>query len=219
MPDHLPVTILIADDHPVFRKGLREVIEVEPDFRIVAEAGDGEEALACIERDQPRIAILDLDMPRRNGIEVAREVRRRKLATTLLVLTMFDEEDLFQQALEHGIMGYILKDSAVTDIIRGIRKVASGEYFLSPSLSNTALRTSIASGAYREQHAGLQQLTATERTVLRHIALGRSSKEIAAVLGISEKTVDNHRSHICAKLGISGSFSLVRFALEHRGTL
>ena len=210
------ITLLIADDHPVFRAGLRDIIRTRPGFSIVAEAGDGQTALETIRRELPRIAVLDFDMPKRNGIEIARDIQEENLPVAVIILTMYDEEDLLQQAMESGVMGFILKDSAVLDILKGIDTVASNRYFVSPSLAHHTIKHAHWRNVSVEQGLGLHLLTPAERNILHLISLSKSSREIADVLCISEKTVENHRAHICTKLNLTGSFSLMRFALEHK---
>lgn len=213
------VTIVIADDHPLFRKGLAEVLRSEAHFEVIAEAADGEAALAAIERFRPRLAILDVDMPKRSGIEVAEAVRDRKLGTTLVLLTMYAEPDLLQHALAVGIRGYVLKDNAVGDIVACVNLVAEGRTYVSPTASHLLFAPRSGSPVDAAAPPGLDTLTPAEREVVRRIARSLTTKEIASELGISPKTVENHRSHICAKLGLTGTNALVRFALEHRARL
>jgi DNA-binding NarL/FixJ family response regulator len=207
------ITVLIADDHPVVRAGLRMMIERAEDIRVVAEAGDGETALEGIQKWHPRVAVLDIEMPVKTGLDVMRELQKQKLETLPIVLTLFDDRDIFERAISFGAMGYILKDSAAHDIIRGIRRVASGEHFLG-ALSEECSDARAKSRS--QQFLQLESLTATERKVLHLIALDESTKEIADELFISKRTVDAHRASICSKLGVSGNFSLIRFAIEHR---
>src|SRR5215510_6841220 len=129
------ITVLIADDHPIVRKGLRQVIESDPQLKIVEEAGDGQSALDRIEQLQPDVAVLDLDMPGKGGFDVVREIQRSRFATEVIIVTMHGEKDLFDEAMDLGVKGYVLKDTAVTDIIAGIKSVAAGRHFISPQLS------------------------------------------------------------------------------------
>ncbi|MFI5234627.1 MAG: response regulator [Gemmatimonadales bacterium] len=215
------LTIVIADDHPLFRKGLAEVLRAEPQLEVVAEAAEGEAALAAIERFRPRLAILDVDMPKLTGPQVAEAIRERGLPTIPILLTMYAEADLLQRALDLGIKGYVLKDNAVGDIVACVHLVAEGRTYLSPTASHLLLAPradgprAVAPGSI----PGLDELTRAERAVLGRIARSLTTKEIAAELGSSPKTIENHRSHICAKLGLSGTNALVRFALEHRTAL
>jgi DNA-binding NarL/FixJ family response regulator len=135
------VKIVIADDHPIVRQGLRQMIEAEKNFTIVGEAGDGEDALQLIETHQPDVAVLDVDMPRIGGFDVARQLKRKKSEVGIIFLTMHSEEEIFQTAMDLGVKGYVLKDSATTDIVAGIKSIASGKPFISPALSALLLNT------------------------------------------------------------------------------
>ncbi|MGH7591900.1 MAG: response regulator [Gemmatimonadales bacterium] len=213
------LTIVIADDHPLFRKGLTEVLRAEARFDIVAETADGETALAAIARFLPRLAILDVDMPKLDGLQVAEAIRDRSLGTIPILLTMHAEGDLLRRALDLGIRGYILKDNAVGDIVACIDLVAEGRTYVSPTASHLLLAPRPSTGPGPTAAPGVEGLTKAELEVLRRIARSLTTKEIAGELGSSPKTIENHRSHICAKLGLTGTNALVRFALEHRAAL
>ncbi|MBR9975720.1 MAG: response regulator transcription factor [Bacteroidetes bacterium] len=210
------LTIVIADDHPVFRAGLRQIIERDATLRVLGEAGDGIAALDAIRNLQPKITLLDLHMPKMGGLDVAATVNRERLPVSLLVLTMFDDEEMFNEAMEYGVRGYILKDSAVLDIVRSIHAVAEGKYYISPALSRNQNGDNSFLDSDLEKRLRLNLLTPAEKRVLYHIADGRKSTEIADTLTISLRTVERHRENICHKLLLSGSYSLLRFALEHR---
>jgi len=212
-----PLTVVIAEDHPLFRKGLTEVLADAPDFRVVGEAGDGESALALLRRHRPRIALLDIDMPKISGLMVAEAIRREALGAEVVILTMYKDEALFRRALDIGAKGYVLKDSAATDVVACLRMVASGRAYLSPALSSALLERR--TGMPLAELAAVTDLTVAERRVLRLIAQSLTSAAIAAALGVSPKTVENHRLHICNKLGIHGPQALLRFALEHKSLL
>lgn len=212
-------TIVLADDHPIFRKGLRDVIEQNQHFRVCGEAENGERAFALITEHRPNVAILDIEMPKMSGIEVARAVFKMNLPTSLIILTMYEDENLFNDAMDAGVMGYILKDSAILEIVRGITKVAEGECFISSALTSTALRKR---NDYQPQHKerlGLQLLSQTEKHILRLIAEDRTTREISELLHISPRTVDNHRSHICTKLNLTGVHALIRFAVKYKSVI
>lgn len=213
------LSIVIADDHPLFRKGLTEVLRGEPRFDIVAEAADGEAALAAIARFRPRLAILDVDMPKLDGLAVAEAIRDRGLGALPILLTMHAEGDLLRRALELGVRGYILKDNAVGDIVSCVNLVAEGRTYVSPTASHLLVAPRAAAQPGPATAPGVEGLTRAEREVLRRIARSLTTKEIAQELGLSPKTIENHRSHICAKLGLTGTNALVRFALEHRAQL
>jgi DNA-binding NarL/FixJ family response regulator len=213
------IRVVIADDHPLLRKGLRQVLEAEPNMKVVAEAGDGEVLLSQIEQTRPQIAIVDVDMPRRDGFAVAKEVTRRKLPVDVIFLTIHNEEAVFHAAMDLGIRGYILKDSALVEIPGAIRTVAAGQFYVSQPLLVYLLHRRNRSQALLESEPGLKGLTASERKILHMIAENKSSKEIGAELCIHYRTVENHRVNICQKLGLRGTNSLLRFALQHKSEL
>ena len=213
------VRIVIADDHPVLRKGLRQVIESDPKLKVVAEADDGETALAQVRELKPDIAVLDVDMPKLDGLGVAREIQKRKIPVHVVFLTIHSEEDLFHAAMDLGARGYILKESAVTEIVRGLRAVADGQHYVTASLTAYLLNRRRRAEALHRSHPALNDLTPTERSVLRAVADYRSSRDIAAELFLHHRTVENHRTNICRKLGLQGSHALLKFALEHKSEL
>jgi two-component system, NarL family, response regulator DegU len=213
------IRIVIADDHPIFRKGLRSTIEADAKLKIVAEAEDGEQALDLIQTLKPDIAILDMEMPNKSGFEVIQEVREKKSPVAVIFLTMHKDERFFNAALDHGAKGYVLKESAVNDIIASIKAVASGDNFISPQLSTYLLDRRSKAASLKEQKPGLDNLTPTERQVLRLIAANKTSKEIADGLCISSRTVEKHRANISEKLELHGSHALLNFALEHKSEL
>ncbi len=213
------VRIVIADDHPVFRQGLRQIIESEPDLQVVGEAGDGNSALERIQSLGPGIAILDIDMPQLDGMAVTRRLREEQLPVEIIFLTIYREERLLNRALDLDVKGYVLKDSAVTDIVSSIKAVANGEHYTSPALTSYLVRRRRGAAPAKEPQLGLQDLTPTERRILALIADYKTSKEIAEELGISRRTVETHRTNICQKLEIHGSHALMKFALEHKSIL
>lgn len=213
------ISIVLADDHPVFRKGLRDIIESDPRFHVVHEAADGAEALRMVCELKPAVVVLDLDMPKLNGIETAREMRRQNLPVNILFLTMYKEEDMFNEALAAGAIGYVLKESAVADILNGIEAVAEGKHYISPSLSKFLISRSTREARLREKNPGLEDLTPSERRILKLISENKTSKEIAHELGLSSRTIENHRANICEKLDLHGIHSLVKFAFDNRSAL
>ncbi|MBI1764209.1 MAG: response regulator transcription factor [Acidobacteria bacterium] len=214
------IQILIADDHPIVRQGLRQTIEAggeAAEFRVIAEAGDGQAALTLLERLQPPIAVLDVDMPVLDGFGVARAVRERGWNIKLIFLTVHREETYLQQALSLGARGYVLKDSAVTDIVAALRAVQQGQTYLSPLMTSYLVNAPAPPAPVIAN--GLSQLTASERYVLRLIAEYKSTREIAEALYISPLTVETHRKNICRKLALRGSHALIKFALAHQTEL
>ena len=211
------LSIVIADDHPVFRLGLRQIIEEEPGFEVVGEAGDGQGALEMIRTLRPAIAILDVAMPQLDGLVLARQLLAGESSVEIIFVTMFREEKLFNKALEAGVKGYVLKDSAATDIVSCIKAVAAGQHYASPALT-TYLVKRVRRAATDEPRSGVESLTPTERRVLSLIADYKTSKAIGEELFISPRTVDTHRNNICQKLGIHGSHALMKFALAQKGS-
>lgn len=213
------IKIVMADDHPIVRQGLKQIIETDRAISIVAEAGDGADALEQIEKHQPNVAVLDIDMPQMDGFDVVRELQRKNIKIEVVFLTMHSESEIFEEAMDLGVKGYVLKDSAVTDIVASIKSVASGRPFLSPALSALLLNRRHRIVELEETQPGLNSLTPTERRILKHIAEDKTSKQIAAELFISPRTVETHRTNICRKLDLSGSLALVKFAVTHKSEI
>lgn len=213
------IQLLIADDHPIFRKGLRQVIETEAGLKVVAEADEGLAALERIKQLQPHIAILDIHMPKMSGFELARTIYEQGINVAIIFLTMHKAEDMFNAAIEIGVKGYVLKESAVTDIVASIRAVADGQHYISPQLSSFLFNRSARQPSPLQPLPGLAELTPTERRVLKMIAEYHTSKQIADQLFITSRTVDNHRANICQKLGLRGTHSLMKFAVEHKSEI
>ncbi|HMS42894.1 MAG TPA: response regulator transcription factor, partial [Pyrinomonadaceae bacterium] len=187
------IKIVMADDHPIVRQGLKQIIETDRAISIVAEAGDGADAVEQIEKHQPNVAVLDIDMPQMDGFDVVRELQRKNIKIEVVFLTMHSESEIFEEAMDLGVKGYVLKDSAVTDIVASIKSVASGRHFLSPALSALLLNRRSRIVELEETQPGLNSLTPTERRILKHIAEDKTSKQIAAELFISPRTVETHR--------------------------
>lgn len=213
------LTVLIADDHPIFRRGLREVVEADIGLLVVGEAGDGAAALQQIEQLRPEVAVLDIDMPQLNGFELVKEIRRKSLPVKIVFLTMHRDEALFNEALSLGVRGYVLKDSAATEVAASIHAVASGQHYISPAISTYLVHRSERTALFAQETPGLSDLTPAELRVLKLIAANKTSREIAAELFLSYRTVENHRANICQKLGLRGSHALVKFAFEHKSQL
>jgi DNA-binding NarL/FixJ family response regulator len=213
------IKVLVADDHPIFRSGLRMMIETAADVTLVGEAENGERALSVIRDQQPDIAVLDLDMPIKDGFEVALALREHKLSSKVIFLTAHKSESLFNKAFDSGAQGYVLKDSAITEILDSIRTVNAGQSYISPQLSTFLLNRRKRSDALVEEKPTLESLTPAERQVLRMVAHEKTSREIANELCISIRTVEHHRANICLKLGLRGSNTLIKFAVGNRSEL
>jgi DNA-binding NarL/FixJ family response regulator len=208
------IRVLVADDHAVVREGIRHVLEREPGFEVVAEAANGSEVLPLAERHRPDVAVLDISMPGESGIQVAAQLRQRLPEIRILILSMYDNAEYVLESVRAGAHGYILKDTAATELRRAIRAVQNGEAFLSPPVASR-LTAAVRGELEREARTGdLGSLTAREREVLRGIVRGQTNKEIAAALGISHRTVETHRESLMRKLRIRTVAGLTRFALE-----
>jgi DNA-binding NarL/FixJ family response regulator len=213
------VTLLIVDDHPVFRRGLREIIEESSAFRIVGEASDGETALRLVMELKPNIALVDIDMPRLNGLELVRALQERDLPVSVVFLTMYNEEDMFNAAMDLGVKAYVLKENAADEILGALESVARGGEFLSASMSNMGRRRQDRVQELLLSKPQIEDLTPAERRILKLIGEDHTSKEIADRLQLSIKTIENHRLNICHKLNLHGSHSLLKFAFEHKSRL
>ena len=210
------IKIILADDHPIVRQGLRQVIEREADLLIVAECGDGAQALAAIEKHQPDFVVLDVDMPHANGFDVLRRLSEQDSTAKVILMTVHDEEEFFTEALRLGAKAYILKDCAIEDVIEAIRAVHAGENYVSRRLTKHLFRQS---NYNKAETKNLTALTKTERQVLKLIADYKSSREIADALFVSPLTVKTHRRNINQKLDIEGGNALIKFALENKALL
>lgn len=215
--DEEPISVLIADDHPMLRKGLRLTIEEDPGLKVVGEAGDGETALALLKKLRPDVAVLDIEMPKLDGLSVAREAMRQGLTIKTIFLTLHMDEDLFRAALDLGSKGYILKDSAAQEIVAGVRSVATGRSYYSSAIAAQMLERRETPGK-SSKDSRAAQLSPTERRIMKLIANGKSSKEIGNELSIHYRTVENHRTNMCRKLALEGegANALLRFALQNR---
>lgn len=213
------IRIVIADDHPIFRRGLRTVVESDPLLKVVAEADDGESALARIVELQPDVAVLDINMPPPDGLAVARRLREGRVAAEVVFLTMHSDEALLDAALDLGVKGFVVKDGAAGEVVGCVKAVAAGRSFFSPTLSGHLLARRERAESPVEQTSAVSGLTAAERRVLRLLAESKTSQEIAGELFLSVRTVEHHRSNICAKLGLTGRNALLTFALTHKAEL
>lgn len=211
------ITVLIADDHPIFLGGLRQLIEADDRFEMVASVCDGEAALINLRASKPQVAVLDVDMPKRNGLEVVRVISEETLPTAVVLLTMHKDERFFYAALDAGAKSYVLKDSAVNEITDAVIAAARGENFISPALSTLTLNR--LNRAKNTLKTPLDRLTASERRVLKLVAETKNNKQIAEELFISIRTVENHRSNICQKLALEGKNALLAYALTNQAEI
>jgi DNA-binding NarL/FixJ family response regulator len=209
----LKTRILLADDHAMVRRGLRMVLDAEPDLEVVDEASDGAEALDRVLQGDVDLAILDVTMPRMTGLQAARELRRRGADTKVLVLSMHDNEQYLYEALKAGASGYVLKSAAHKDLVEACRAAMRGEPFLYPG-AITALIKDFLTHAHEGGPDRENPLTPREEEVTKLIAEGHTTKEIAALLVLSEKTVERHRANILEKLGLRDRVDLTRYAIR-----
>jgi DNA-binding NarL/FixJ family response regulator len=208
----LVTRILIADDHPIVRSGLRKVLDAKPDMEVVAEAEDGAEAVDKALKEDVHLAILDVSMPRKTGIQAAAELHKRKPELRVLILSMHDSEQFLFEALKAGASGYVLKSGADTDIVEAVRAAMRGDSYLYPSAVTTLVRDYVERGGRGEEQFDV--LTPRELEVLKLIAEAQTNKEIAKALWISVKTVERHRQNILDKLGMRDRVELTRYAIR-----
>jgi DNA-binding NarL/FixJ family response regulator len=206
-----PIRVLVADDHMIVRSGIRHVLESEAGFEVVGEAASGAETISLASELRPDVVVLDISMPEQSGLEVAARLRTSAANTRVLILSMHDNSEYVVESVKAGAHGYLLKDTAATELRNAIRAVCRGESYFSPpaaSRLSAALR-----GEQTASQSGVGQLTGREREVLVGVARGRTNKEIAAELGISHRTVETHRESLMRKLRIRTVAELTRFAL------
>ncbi len=205
-----PIRVILADDHTLVRAGVRRILEEQPGFEVVAEVADGDAALTALGAHAADVLVLDLSMPGRDGFDVLAQARLVRPGLRVLVLSMHAGAEYVQRAAREGADGYLLKDSAVQDLVAGIRAVMEGRAFYSPAVQGQLARLA------REPRLreGLQSLTDREREVLRHVARGLTTKEIGAALGISTRTVDSHRANLMRKLDMRSVARLTQFAIR-----
>ncbi len=204
----MPIRVVLADDHILVRQGLKSLLEREK-FQVIAEASDGQEAVALAEAHHPDIAVIDISMPILNGIDAARELCRSCPKTKTILLTQHEEDQYIREALEAGVKGYVLKNQVASDLVHAIQQVSRGQFYLSPGVSRAVME------AYRtKSDSPADPLTARERQVLQLIAEGKSTRDAASLLGISVKTAESHRMRLMQKLDIHETASLVRYAVR-----
>jgi DNA-binding NarL/FixJ family response regulator len=208
-----PIRVLLADDHTLVRAGIRSLLEAQPGIEVVAESGDGREALELIAKHAPDVALLDIGMPGLNGLEVARRVAKESPRTRVIVLSMYADRIYVRQALGAGVAGYLLKGAAVAELPLALQSVMRGETYLTPRISRQVVQGFL-HGSESEAPDPLEGLTKRQREILQLIAEGRSTKEIAKALDVSVKTVETHRMRMMDRLNIHDVPGLVRFAIR-----
>ena len=207
------VRILLADDHTLVRHGLRKLLEERPEWEVIAEAGDGREAVRLAEQHKPDVAILDVAMPLLNGIEATRQITRRVPGTRVLVLSMHADEAYVTQILQAGATGYLLKDSADIDLLKAVGEAAKGKSFFSPAIAKVMLDDYVRQLADKGVTDRYETLSEREREIFQLIAEARTNKEIAALLNVSPSTVETHRAHIMEKLDLHSAAEIVLYAV------
>lgn len=202
------ISVLLADDHVLVRQGLRSLLDREK-IQVIAEASDGQEAIHLVETHHPEVAVIDISMPTLNGVDAARQLARSCPKTRVILLTQHEEEQYLHEALQSGVRGYVLKSQVVKDLVHAIQQVSRGGFYLSPGVSQAVVE------AYRSRsERPSDPLSSRERQVLQLIAEGKSTKDVASLLGISVKTAESHRSRLMKKLDIHETASLVRYAVR-----
>jgi len=212
------IRILLGDDHTLVRHGFRKILEERPDWEVVAEASDGREAVRLANDVEPDVGVLDIGMPLLNGIEATRQIVRRHAATHILILSMHSAEAYIIQALKAGALGYLLKDSADTELIRGVAAVAAGKSFFSPAVAKVMLDDYVRHMSERGLADRYESLSEREREIFQLIAEGHSNKSVADLLSVSPATVETHRAHILHKLDVHNTAELVLYAVR-RGVI
>jgi DNA-binding NarL/FixJ family response regulator len=208
------IQVLLVDDHTILREGVRSLLESEPDMRVVGEARDGTEAVEQVDALAPDVVIMDMVMPRMNGLEATVEIKRRHPDVKILILSMYDDDEYVQQIIQAGAAGYVLKRVAADDLVKAIREVYAGSSFLYPPIAAKLIEDYVRKARGSEAGEPSEQLTAREREVLRLIAEGNTNAEIAEKLTVSKKTVESHRANIMRKLDLHTVTDLVKYALK-----
>ena len=213
------IKVLVADDHPLMRKGLVTVLEEENIFFTIEQAEDGEEAYNKLVKNKFDVVTLDIKMPLMSGLEIARKLKEDKIGTKIIFLTMYKNENMFNEAMDAGANGYVLKENAATDIIDGIKEVMRGGYFISPLISEYLIKRGNRVNKLDLDIPSIKLLTKSERKILKLISEDKTTTTIAEELFVSPKTVQNHRNNISKKLNLRGTHSLIKFAIQNKELL
>lgn len=211
----MPIRILIADDHAVFRSGLKELLQKEPDMEVVGETGDGFETIHAVEETDADVLILDITMPGLTGPKVAESVLKKKPSLIVVVLTMHEDEYYLQELFRVGVRAYVLKKSTGTDVVQAIRTATKGDQYIDPALANIVISSFVGRKPQKKKTDRLELMTPREQEVLTLLAYGHTNGEIAEKLCISERTVETHRTRIISKLELNSRAEMVRFAIEN----
>jgi RNA polymerase sigma factor (sigma-70 family) len=210
------IRILVADDHGIVRKGLRFLLERQENVEVVGEAGDGREVVRMAEELDPHIIVMDIAMPRLNGIDAAEQVLRRSPETSIIILSMYADEEYLTRALTVGVKAYLLKDSAEVDLVHAVRAVAAGKSFFSPVIAQALAEDYVRQLQSRGLQDSFELLTPREKEILQLLAEGKSNKEVATVLDVSPYTVETHRMHLMQKLNLHNTAEIVLYAVRKK---
>ncbi len=208
------IRVILADDHHLVRQGIRALLEKTGDIEIVAEAENGEEAIISTQKLKPDVLLMDINMPRLNGIQAAEQIRHQGLSTHVVILSMHSDETLVRQALRSGVRGYLLKHAVTEELLIAVRAAQRGEVYLSPTISELVMSDFIV-GRDKLEQSGFEQLSPREREVLKLVAEGYTNKAIADTMHLSVKTVEKHRASLMTKLNVQDLAALIRLALKH----
>jgi two-component system response regulator NreC len=208
--------VLLVDDHSVVRQGLRRLLEVDDEVEVVGEAGDGRIAVDMAQRTRPDVVVMDIALPELNGIEATRQIIDRNSGSRVIILTMHGDEVYVRQCLKAGARAYLLKDCEDLDLVRAVKEVGRGGSFFSPRIARILLDGYVGEAAVTEREDGGAHLTGREREVLQLIAEGKTSRDIAQLLGVSVNTAETHRKHVMEKFDLHNTAELVRFAVRRR---
>lgn len=209
------INIVIADDHNLVRQGICALLEKTPDIQIVGEASDGQQAVELCERIKPDILVVDVVMPRLNGIQAIERLRTDNCPTRCIILSMYSDETIIRQALLRGAKGYVLKQAVAEELVLAIHAAMRDEAYLSPAISSIIIESTIQGRVFGDPHDAFDQLSLREREVLQLLAEGHTNNEIAEILVLSEKTVEKHRASVMEKLNVHNLAGLVRIAIQH----
>ncbi len=213
------ITIVLADDHPLFRSGVKYELNEQDDIKVIGEAANGKEAVDLIRQLKPSIAVLDIQMPELTGLEVLKQIEAEDIQTNIILLTMIQSQQVFFDAIDHGVKGYVLKDDAVNDIINAVRAVSEGRIYISPSLSGLLVMKSKLKTSGEKTETLLADLTETQRKMLKLIADLKTNDEIAEELFISKRTVENNKGLMADKLNLESAKQLLKYAIKHKDEL
>ena len=213
------IKILLADDHPIFREGLIKIIQQEPGFKVFDCTGDGSKALEIIRKKKPDVAILDISMPGLTGLKIAKVIAEENLPTLPIILTMYNDEEYLDEAMENDVKGYLLKDVTTREIIDCIKTILQGGFYISKELTDYLIKNKKTKTDKDEVLQQIEKLTTSERQILKLLSQNKTSVQIAEEMCLSHRTIQNHRMNICHKIGLCGHNKLLLFAIEHKALL